>query len=973
MASEIVHTANTGGLSGGVLNCILEKYMNPHHLLKLVCHRLLIFLTLLCIGRATFAASAPREKLLLDFGWKFHLGNDWGSALDLMKAGADGGPAQPGFVDLTWREVNLPHDWVVELPFDKNADLYHGFKPVGPGFPQNDVGWYRREIFIPKADEGSRIWIEFGGVYRNSTVFLNSYTIGHHASGYNSFRYDITDYLNYGETNTLAVRVDASEPEGWFYEGAGIYRHVWLVKTSPLAVAPDGVFVYSSFKNNVPKGAATIHLETQLLNSQTNAAKAKVSWQVLDPKGKVVATATASETMKSWGKASVLDAVRISSPVLWSPESPNLYKLVTTIESGGKVTDRQETEFGVRTFAFDPDQGFFLNGKRYEIQGTCNHQDHAGVGSALPDALQYFRVKQLKKFGCNAIRTSHNEPTAELLEACDRLGMLVMDENRLLGSSAQNLELLKQQVRRDRNHASVFIWSIANEEGNATTPIGGQISETMQRVIHQLDPSRKVTYAANVGNVYEGVNKIIDVRGWNYYVPDMDNYHKDHPAQPNIGTEVASAFYTRGIYTKDPEKGYVTGYDVVAGGETAENWWSFFAARPWTSGSFVWTGFDYRGEPTPYQWPCISSSFGILDTCGFPKDIFYYYKSWWTTNTVLHLLPHWNWAGKEGQPIDVWCFSNCKEVELFLNDRSLGKKAMPRNSHLQWTVNYEPGTLSAKGYNDGKVVAETKVETTGAPAAVQLTPDRSTIHADGEDCSVVTVSVTDSEGRMVPTADNLVHFTVTGPGKIIGVGNGDPSCHEPDVYLTKAAGHEIKLDEWRTNAVPDEKERPEVAANFNDADWHQTDVRPDYGPMSANSFMVYRAHFQATDRDQQSERAVISFGRIDDDGWIYVNGKLAGESHQWNASPAYEIRSRLHAGDNTIAVIVKNGGGPGGLSMGASLALQDKPVAPDWQRSVFNGLAQVIVQNTGGRGEIKLTAQAEGLAPATTLIHAEKN
>lgn len=921
---------------------------------------------------AAQTAESPRESLSLDLGWKFHLGNDWGSALDLMKAGADFGPAQPGFIDLTWRDVNLPHDWIAELPFDQNAELYHGYKPAGSGYPQNNVGWYRRGIYIPKTDQGRRIWLEFGGVYRDSTVFLNGYTIGRHASGYNSFRYDITDYLKYGETNRLAVRVDVSEPEGWFYEGAGIYRHVWLVKTAPLAIAPDGVFVYSSFKDNVPARAATIHLQTRLFNSQPTTAKAEVSWQVLDPDGRTVASAQVAEKLASWAGAEVQQVAKVSSPALWSPDSPKLYKLITTLFSGGKVLDRQETEFGIRTFAFDANQGFLLNGKRFEIKGTCNHQDHAGVGSALPDTLQYFRIAKLKEMGCNAIRTSHNEPTAELLEACDRLGMLVMDENRLLGSSEQNLELLQNQVERDRNHASVFIWSIGNEEGYATTTIGGQISAAMQNRVHQLDPSRSVTYAANVGNVYAGVNRVIDVRGWNYYVgPEMDQYHAEHPSQPNIGTEVASAFYTRGIYSKDPARGYVTGYDVLAGGETAENWWTFFAERPWTSGSFVWTGFDYRGEPTPYQWPCISSSFGILDTCGFPKDVFYYYQSWWTDKPVLHLLPHWNWSGKEGQALDVWAFSNCQEVELFLNGRSLGKKAMPRNSHLQWMVNYAPGVLSAIGYNHDQKAAETRVETTGEPAAVQLTPDHSAGEADGKDLDIVTVSVTDAQGRIVPTAGNLIHFAVTGSGKIIGVGNGDPSCHEPDIYFSQTAGHDLALSEWRTNAVPDEKDRPEIAADFNDSEWHSTDVRPANGTMPVNSFLAYRTHFNATENDLDSAHALLNFGRIDDDGWVYVNGRIAGESHDWNASPTFEIRSLLHTGDNTIAVIVKNIGGPGGLSSGASLTLQDKPTAPDWKRSAFNGLAQVLVQPDGTGGEIKLTATAENLASSTVTLESK--
>ncbi len=444
---------------------------------------------------------------------------------------------------------------------------------------------------------------------------------------------------------------------------------------------------------------------------------------------------------------------------------------------------------GRRIGIFDAAKGFLLNGQPYEIKGTCNHQDHAGVGAALPDALQSFRVARLKEMGCNAIRTSHNPPTAELLDACDRRGMLVMDENRLLGSDGRNLGRLEGQIRRDRNHPSVFIWSLANEEGTIqATPAAGRIAETMQEFFHHLDPTRPCTYAANNGNEFSGINSVIDVRGWNYSYRQADEYHKQHPVQPEIGTEQASTLATRGIYANETNAGYMSAYDDNAPdwGATAESWWSAFVTRPWLSGGFVWTGFDYRGEPTPYSWPCISSHFGVLDTCGFPKDDFFYYQAWWGNRPVVHLLPHWNWPGKEGQEIDVRCFSNCEEVELLANGQSLGRKPMPRNSHLQWTVKYSPGTLLARGYNGSRQAAEDKVETTGAPAAIKLASDRSAIAADGEDLSIITVDVRDAQGRVVPVAGNHIHFEISGPGAIVGVGNGDPSCHEPDVCLAPA-------------------------------------------------------------------------------------------------------------------------------------------------------------------------------------------
>jgi beta-galactosidase len=914
---------------------------------------------------------ALRQRLLLDFGWKFHLGDDWGLSQQLDKAGVNPGPAGRAFGDAHWRTVNLPHDWAPELPFDSNADESHGFKPVGPGFHSNSVAWYRRSFRLPEADGGRRLTLEFDGVYRDCRVFFNGYLLGHHESGYSSFRYDITDLANGGGENTVAVRVDASQFEGWFYEGAGIYRHVWLVQTGPLHVAPDGTFVYSQFAHDLPEGPATICVQTLLQNDENSVVPATVTCEVLDPNGKSVARMQkTSFTMQGWTSQEVFQKGMVPHPALWSPETPNLYKLVTTVRRGDAVADRTETEFGIRTIAFDAEQGFLLNGRHYEIKGTCNHQDHAGVGAALPDRLQYFRVSRLKDMGDNGIRTSHNAPTPELLEACDRLGMLVMDENRLLGSDPQNLEYLEGQIRRDRNHASVFIWSLFNEEAQQTTPAARRVTATMQRRVHQLDPTRLCTAAGNVGNVFQGVNSVLDVRGWNYYPEAVDAYHTEHPAQPEIGTEQASTVCTRGIYANDKERGYVSSYDANAPpwATTAESWWKVFAARPWLSGGFVWTGFDYRGEPTPYGWPCISSHFGILDTCGFAKDNFYYYQSWWNGRTVLHLLPHWNWPDRQGQDIAVWAYSNCQEVELFLNGRSLGRKAMPRNSHLQWTVNYTPGVLLAKGYDAGQVVAEQKVETTGPEAALKLAPDRASINADGEDLSVVTVAVTDAAGRVVPVADNHVEFDLDGPGQIIGVGNGDPSCHEPDVYVAAQPGRTVALRDWRVKRGASYPRPAEAAENVDASQWDQADVDSQYGPLRPEESAVFRTGFQATPAMLAAASVSVNFGMIDDEGWVYVNGHKVGESHDWTAQPSFPILEYLHEGANSIAVSVQNHEGAGGLNKGAFLEIRDPPVKPQWQRSVFNGLAQVIVQAGRQAGTVTLRARAPGLEPALLNI-----
>ena len=925
------------------------------------------------------AADSPREHLSLDAHWKFHLGDDWPDALHLDKAGASEGPAGEKFSDAAWRTLNLPHDWAIELPFDKNAEVGHGFKPVGPGFPQNSVGWYRRTFVLPPADAGKRIWLQFDGAFRDTTVWVNGWLVTRHESGYYPFRADITDIAHFGGTNTVAVKVDASRFEGWFYEGAGIYRHVWLDKTAPVAIAPDGVFVYSQFKHNAPAGRPEIKVETRVLNTLTNETKATVSCEIISPEGKSVAKFRESGEIKGAAEKTVKLDTKISHPVLWSPESPRLYQLITTVEAGGKVVDRQTTEFGIRTVGFDATNGFLLNGKHYELQGTCNHQDMAGVGAALPDALQAFRIAKLKEFGGNAYRTSHNPPTPELLDACDHLGMIVMDENRLLGSDAQNMARWDQEIRRDRNHASVGIWSVANEEFTVEdSPQGGNVARTMQSYVQQLDPTRPVTFAAPEGDTFAGINGVIHVRGWNYHVGgDMDKYHHEHPAQPNVGTEQASTVSTRGIYTNDPVRGYVSAYDdnAPSWATTAEKWWSYFADRPWLSGGFVWTGFDYRGEPTPYAWPCINSHFGVLDTCGFPKDDFYYYQSWWTTNLVLHLLPHWNWPGLEGKPIRVDALSNCQEVELFLNGQSLGKQTMKRNSKLTWQVPYAPGTLSAKGYNGGRVVAETKVETTGEPASVQLTPNRTTLAADGRDAAVFTVSVTDAQGRVVPTAANKIKFALSGAGKLLGVGNGDPSCHEPDTYVTETPSKTIPVTGWRWQlATVADKQAPvpEYAGDFDDSAWNQIKPKTDGDTgslvLKEGQTAIFRAHVTVTAADLAGQSVQIHFGSIDDHGWVFVNQQWVGQVSDWAATPAYEVKSVLHPGDNVVAVLVWNESGTGGLDPNVNVELTGRPIVLDWSRSVFNGLAQVIVQSSRAAGAIQLTATADGLNAATATV-----
>jgi beta-galactosidase len=473
-------------------------------------------------------------------------------------------------------------------------------------------------------------------------------------------------------------------------------------------------------------------------------------------------------------------------------EEPNLYRAATAVvdANSGRATDLYPTTFGIRTAKFDADQGFLLNGKPVKIKGTCNHQDFAGVGAALPDRINTFKIERLKEMGSNGYRTSHNPPTPALLDACDRLGMLVMDETRMMSSSPNGLEELRTLVCRDRNHPSVILWSIGNEEsliqGNDT---GARIAASMKRLVRELDPTRPITEAMN-GDWGKGLSAVVDVQGFNYgKAAQMDAFHREFPKQPTVGTETASTVCTRGIYANDKTAGYVSAYDLnyPPWATTAENWWSIYAERAYVAGGFAWTGFDYRGEPTPYSWPCINSHFGIVDTCGFPKDNFYYYLSQWGDKPVLHLFPHWNWPGREGQVIAIWCYANLPQVELFLNGKSLGRRDVPPHRHVEWKAPYAPGTLEARAYHGNTVALTRRRETTGPAAKLVLRPDRPQLSADGEDVGLIAVEVQDGRGRLVPVADNAVTFKISGNGRLIGVGNGDPSSHESDQGPRRAA------------------------------------------------------------------------------------------------------------------------------------------------------------------------------------------
>jgi beta-galactosidase len=746
------------------------------------------------------ATPQPRRRERLD-RWRFHLGHaadmekDFGFGRDqhtFAKATETAQPAQPKFDGSGWAEVIVPHDWAVTLPFAeapaaKNSDrgAGHGFKAIGRAFPENSIGWYRTPVSVTAADKGRRIWLEFDGVFRDAIVFVNGYDVIRNESGYAPFRVDIDDFLDYdGGPNVIAVRVDATLGEGWFYEGAGIYRHVELVRADPVHIPQWGTFV----RTELGPAGARLHVSTEVLNSGDLPVSAMLRLTVSDPQGREIEPTEPLGIGLAPGERRIVDQrIDLPHPQLWSLEERNLYSVRSELHVWDRLADQTDTRFGIRSVHFDSERGFFLNGKPLKLLGTANHQDHAGVGIGIPDTLHRWRVAQLQSMGSNAWRSAHNPPATALLDACDEMGMLMIVEQRYNSSDPESVSQLERIVRRDRNHPSVILWSLGNEEPHQATERGARINAELKKVVRRLDPTRLTTFAMDNG-WDNGVGRVVDVLGFNYRTNQIEAYHSRHPEQPVMGTETGSTVATRGEYANDKARHIVRAYDTEHPwwATTAEEWWTIVGDRPYIAGGFIWTGFDYRGEPTPFDtMPSISSQFGILDTCGFPKDDYYYYRAWWRPDQPLvHLLPHWNWPGREGEPIEVWAHGNTDEVELRLNGRPLGRKAMPRNRHLVWQVPYAPGRIEAIGYNRGRQITRDVRETSGPARKVLLTVDRRMAKA-GE-VVIANAMVADARGRPVPTADNLLRFSV-GSGAIIGVGNGNPNSLEPDVAAQRKA------------------------------------------------------------------------------------------------------------------------------------------------------------------------------------------
>lgn len=765
-----------------------------------------------------------RQVFNMNMGWRFREGDVTETNFDAVhkerytnphwiKSG-NHGVAKWGYDDSKWNTVQIPHDFVLERgQFSEQVPASHGSLTKG-------IGWYRKTFVVSKEDLGSCLSIEFDGVFRNSSVWVNGHFLGNEVSGYTSFSYDITDVANYGGPNVVAVRVDASEFEGWWYEGGGIYRDVRMVKTDRLRVPQWGTFIQSEVTTDGSRARVTV--ETEVKSEYEQEAAFKLYSKIYAPDGTLAAQIDSAATIPGDDTLLLSQTVDIIRPALWSIDTPQLYKVKSVLELHGRIVDEYDSTFGIRTVAFDAEKGFILNGTPVKLKGVCCHEDHAGVGMAVPAAVNEFRIRRLKEMGSNAYRTSHNPPAPSILEACDRLGMVVIDEVRQTETSEDSLNQLRSLIRRDRNHPSVILWSLGNEEMNIQgRPVGVRILHRMQKLAHRLDPTRKCTYGMNADwlrqTVFHEENGFhIDVHGFNYMMKRnwnaYDEFRKKYPDAPFTGSENASTLSTRGVYRKSDadmplhisEHGHVTAIWsnpdreglVSAYGETYPLWgaqpeeaWRAATERDDVAGLFVWTGFDYRGETFPYEWPSVISRYGIMDLCGFAKDIFYYYQARWTDEPVLHLFPHWSWQGSEGEVIDVWAFSNLDEIELFLNGHSIGKRAIPAHGHAEWKVAYTAGVLSAYGYRNGEQVLVKVIETTSEPARVELSSARMEIKADHEDICLVQVAITDAAGRLIPDADQEISFSIEGPGKIIGTGNGNPESHEDDKRPQRKAFH----------------------------------------------------------------------------------------------------------------------------------------------------------------------------------------
>lgn len=857
------------------------------------------------------------RKINFNHNWEFTFEN----ALDAYNifgfdkyADASGAPSR--FYDYSnWERVDLPHDWAVALPKDLAANTFAGARAnshfhrymterQSPVEEIYNVGWYRKQFAFDPAWEGKRIFIEFEGVFRDAIVWVNGSYMDRHCSGYTGFILDITDHLLPGEDNSVAVRVDSDQPEGWWYEGAGIYRNVNLWVAEP---------VYFKHNQTVVKTAldGTVYATAVLVNDTDTAFTQLVQWEIRDDKG-ALATAAETVTVPAYNQHQIWAEMQVENPRLWTVETPNLYTL--HIQAGDEVTSQR---FGIRTVAFDANRGFLLNGKEYKIRGACVHQDFGGVGIALSDNLNRYKIQRLKEMGVNAYRCSHHAPAPALLDACDEMGMLVMDETRMFGTSPEAVRQLIDVMERDRNHPCVFIWALGNEEFKVQhLPWSGRLMEKMTRIAKALDDTRPVTYGSNIGEWFAGAGGASEVRGINYIRNGtgdgtwLDTYHAEHPEQPIIGTEETSFVASRGGAKTDLGNGLLssTGDVTMPWGSTPKGYVKFFEERPWLAGSFMWTGFDYRGEPNPFITTNVSSSFGAIDLCGMEKPVFWYYKAWWTNEPVLKLTPHWNHM--EGETVTMAVFTNCEEITLYINGKAVETKQVERFDAPTFTVAFQPGEIAVEGKRNGKVYKDS-LRTSGKTAQVRCVAELSA--ENGEDVGIYQLEAYDASGNFCPTAGEQVALSVEN-GQIVGVGNGDPAdldaeqlpLEEEAIFLrTFSYDHGMycvpqkmpNMHRRRYDYIENEPKKEGYEDDFRTIAQNKDDRLP-------KETLTLTTRFE-NDRGY----AYVEFERLGGAAKVYLNGQLIGDNLRGrgrvsccNIRP-YRFYCQLLEGENELTVI----------------------------------------------------------------------
>ncbi len=856
------------------------------------------------------------KKIRFNKDWRFTFQEDSApfNTFGLDKYSDAAGYGSHYYYDCNWERIELPHDWSLSLPKNSLANTfagaypntrYHRFMSERRSKVEkvNNIGWYRKQFTLNPEWEGKRIFVEFEGIFRDAIVWVNGAYLDRHNSGYTSFFIELTDHLVFGEENSIAVRVDSEQPEGWWYEGAGIYRNVNLLIGEPVYFKHNQTVIRSQIDGSIDASAI-------LVNDTPNAVEKEITWTICESNGKAVAKTTSSVAIKPFSEENVNVKMTVESPKLWSVDTPNLYTLTIQADE-----EQFSERFGIRSVEFDVNRGFFLNGAPLKVRGACVHQDFGGVGVAVTDNLQYYKIKRLKEMGVNAYRCSHHAPSPVLLDACDELGMIVMDETRMFGTSPEAIRQLTDLIERDRNHPSIFIWSLGNEEFSVqNNDISYRLMEKATRIAKKLDPTRPVTYGGNNGAVYKGANGASEIRGVNYIRNGgvgnwLDEYHREHPDQPILGTEDSSYVLSRGGAVNDLDNGKLdsTGMVTMPWASTPKGWVKFTEERDYFAGSFMWTGFDYRGEPNPFYYTNNASSFGTIDLCGMEKPPFYYYKSWWTDEPVLKLTPHWN--HNDGDIVTIAVFTNCEEITLYLNGKPIETKKVERFDAPLFKVAFKSGKLSVEGKRNGETLYDELI-TSGITDTVKCV---AVLEGKNQDeIGIYEIDAYDNNGLFCPLASDEIEVIATN-GEIVGVGNGDPSCMDYEKKPLKEQAIFIKsmMANGKEYIIPEKK------ANFMPSrrDWIELEPKKEG---FEDDFRLIATYEISDTQDQKIELVAklsdlegyeyIEFERLGGKAHVYLNDELIGTNTRWSGRAhsgsirPYRFYTNFKKGENVIRI-----------------------------------------------------------------------